>query len=239
MTIDWWTLGLQTLNVVVLIWLLKRFFWTPLAGMIAARRTLAGAALAEAEAARKKAAADLAAIEQTRAGFAAEHAATLAAAQAEAKQARDAALKALGAETAKMRDEARAALAAERAAAETEWEHRAGTVAIGIAGRLAARLDGPAVRAAFLGWLEAELRRQPAGAVVPPVVLTSAAALSAEEQAASRAMLARVLGAEVEASFAVDPALIAGLELAGAHLVVRNSWRDDLARITNELGHGG
>ena len=27
MTIDWWTLGLQTINVAILVWLLKRFFW--------------------------------------------------------------------------------------------------------------------------------------------------------------------------------------------------------------------
>jgi len=29
MTIDWWTLGIQTVNVVILIWLLERFFWRP------------------------------------------------------------------------------------------------------------------------------------------------------------------------------------------------------------------
>ena len=36
MTIDWWTLGLQTVNVIALVWLLGRFFWRPLAGMIVA-----------------------------------------------------------------------------------------------------------------------------------------------------------------------------------------------------------
>ena len=34
MTIDWWTLGLQAVNVAVLIWLLGRFFWKPVAAMI-------------------------------------------------------------------------------------------------------------------------------------------------------------------------------------------------------------
>jgi len=29
MTIDWWTLGLQTVNVAILVWLLQRFFWRP------------------------------------------------------------------------------------------------------------------------------------------------------------------------------------------------------------------
>ena len=44
MTIDWWTLGLQTVNIVILVWLLQRFFWRPIAGMIdrAARRRATG-----------------------------------------------------------------------------------------------------------------------------------------------------------------------------------------------------
>ena len=36
MTIDWWTLGIQAVNVVILVWLLGRFFWRPVAAMIAA-----------------------------------------------------------------------------------------------------------------------------------------------------------------------------------------------------------
>ena len=38
MTIDWWTLGIQTVNVVVLVWLLQHFFWRPVAAMIEQRR---------------------------------------------------------------------------------------------------------------------------------------------------------------------------------------------------------
>ena len=38
MTIDWWTLGIQTVNVVILVWLLGHFFWRPVAAMIEQRR---------------------------------------------------------------------------------------------------------------------------------------------------------------------------------------------------------
>ena len=41
MTIDWWTLGIQTVNVIILIWLLGRFFWRPVAAMIEQRRAAA------------------------------------------------------------------------------------------------------------------------------------------------------------------------------------------------------
>ena len=34
MSIDWVTLGLQAVNVAILIWILARFFWRPLAAMI-------------------------------------------------------------------------------------------------------------------------------------------------------------------------------------------------------------
>ena len=45
MTIDWWTLGIQTVNVVILVWLLQRFFWRPVAAMIEQRRATAQTAL--------------------------------------------------------------------------------------------------------------------------------------------------------------------------------------------------
>ena len=37
MKIDWWTLGFQTVNIVVLVWLLQHFFWSPVAAMITQR----------------------------------------------------------------------------------------------------------------------------------------------------------------------------------------------------------
>jgi F-type H+-transporting ATPase subunit b len=37
MTIDWWTLGIQAVNVIILVWLLARFFWRPVAAMIEQR----------------------------------------------------------------------------------------------------------------------------------------------------------------------------------------------------------
>lgn len=41
MTIDWWTLGLQTVNVLVLVWILARFLFRPVARIIADRQAAA------------------------------------------------------------------------------------------------------------------------------------------------------------------------------------------------------
>src|SRR5664279_5826326 len=92
MTIDWWTLGIQTVNVIILIWLLERFFWRPVAAIIEQRRASAQGILEEAEAKRSEEIAALAEIERTRAGFAREREAILAAAHETAEKARSARL---------------------------------------------------------------------------------------------------------------------------------------------------
>jgi F-type H+-transporting ATPase subunit b len=154
MTIDWWTLGFQAVNVAILIWILAQFIWRPLSAMIEARREAASRILAEAAAAAAEAV-------RARAGFAAEREAILAAARtaAEAESATrraDADRRAGEIEAA-----ARAAMAAERQAAERAFAERAARLALEIAGRLAGRLDASAVRAAFLDGLVVAIRALP------------------------------------------------------------------------------
>jgi F-type H+-transporting ATPase subunit b len=52
MTIDWWTLGLQLINALVLVWILGKFLFRPVSDMIKARQDEADAALADAAKAR-------------------------------------------------------------------------------------------------------------------------------------------------------------------------------------------
>src|SRR5579863_8465792 len=125
MTIDWWTLGLQTVNVLALVWLLGHFFWRPVAGMIEQRRAAAQAMLAEAEAKRGEAAAALAEIRAVRAGFDKERQAILAAPQEAAARSRAALLAAAGKEVESLERSAREAIERELAAAEKAWVDRA------------------------------------------------------------------------------------------------------------------
>jgi F-type H+-transporting ATPase subunit b len=243
MTIDWWTLGLQTVNVLVLVWLLKRFFWRPVAAMIEQRRAAAQRALAEAEEKRSQAAAALAEIEQTRAGFAQEREAILAAANEAAERARATRLEAAERDAASLEGAAKAAIEKEREVAEKAWTERASQLAVEIAERLVARLDGPAVRAAFLDWLVEEIRALPAptrdtvtanGVTLEAI---SATALGPADQEHYRKLIGEAFGAHPQIAFKADSTLIAGLELHGPHFVVSNSWRNDLARILAELTH--
>jgi F-type H+-transporting ATPase subunit b len=243
MTIDWWTLGIQTANVAILIWLLGRFFWRPVAGMIEQRRAAAQRLLAEAEAKHGEAAAALAGIERTREGFAREREAILEAARQSAEAARTARLEETAREAAALEAAAKARIEKDEEAAETAWRERAGHLAIAIAERLAARLDGPAVRGAFLDWLLDAIRRLPEptrqamamdGAALEVI---SAGPLDPAGQEDYRARIGDAFGSRPDITFKVDPALIAGLELRGPHLAVHNSWRADLTQILAEITH--
>lgn len=244
MTIDWWTLGIQTVNVVILVWLLQRFFWRPVAAIIEQRRTAARRILAEADDKRSAAQAVLAEVEHARAGIAEEREAVLKVAEQEAEQVRAKRLDDARAEADLLRAAAKSAIEAERQAAEKAWSERASRLAVAIAERLASRLDGPAVRAAFLDWLLKEIHalpdptRQAVAADGTTLEAVSATPLAPSDQERYRKLIGEAFGNDPTIAFETDPALIAGLELRGPHLLVRNSWRADLDRILAELADG-
>jgi len=243
MTIDWWTLGFQAVNVAILVWILAQFFWRPLAAMIEARRREAARILADAESKRDEAAKAAADVVATRAGFAAEREAVLAAARATADEQSAARLAEAERRAGEIETAARGAMAAEREGAERAFAERGARLAVEIAGRLVGRLDGAATRAAFLDGLIDAVRALPddkrADAASGGVLtLASAAALSPDEQGRARQRLGEALGRAIELAFAVEPALLAGYELRGAHLVVANHWRADLDRVRMEIADG-
>ncbi|MCF8485024.1 MAG: F0F1 ATP synthase subunit delta [Rhodobacteraceae bacterium] len=240
MSFDYWTLGFQAVNVLVLIWLLHRFFWKPVSGMIAQRQTNAASLLLEAEATRAKAEAALAKVAATRDGLASEREAMLAAAQAEAKATRATLLEETRAEVDTLNDAAKAArLRAAKTLKETAVEDAQG-LAVTIASQLAARLTGEAVEAAFLGWLEqgiADLSADERDALGKGSSLDLVCATDPDEAAQERikSVVAKALGAEPELRFRTDPSLIAGFEVHSPHFSLRNSWSADLARLSQAL----
>ena len=105
MHFDLQTLALQTVNVLVLVWLLARFLFRPVARIISERRTAADAVLAEAEAARAKVAADAASLEQHRQALLGDGERIMVAARASAEAERDAIMRQADASSRKLRDE--------------------------------------------------------------------------------------------------------------------------------------
>ena len=243
MRIDWWTLGLQTVNALVLVWLLAHFLFRPVVDAIAARQKAAGQLLADAQAAkaaaeaqREKAAAETAhlvehrseAFKAAEAEVGAEKASLLATAQAEAD---------------KLRAAAKAEIEAARRSEALAAEDRAGQLAIDIATKLLDRLPDEARVAAFIDGIATGLAKLPEGtrasigANGASVRLTAARAVTPQEVEACRKAFADVLGHPVLVEVSVDPALIAGIELEAPHAVVRNSFRANLVRLRSELVH--
>ncbi|MEW5420555.1 F0F1 ATP synthase subunit delta [Amorphus sp. 3PC139-8] len=241
MHIDWWTLALQTINALVLIWLLSRFLFRPVANMIEARRAEARRLLDEAEARRKAADEERAKAEADEQALAAERGQKLQEAAAEGEKQKASILAAARAEAEKLRAEATAEIERERARAEATTKDRAAQLAVDIAAKLVDRLpdnvrvlgfvDGLAAGVADLkGPIRAEI-----GADGAPVQLTAPRELTADERAACQSALSKALGREIEIEIDVDPALIAGLELNAEHAVVTNNLRADLTQILTEL----
>lgn len=239
MSFDPWTLGFQAVNVLVLIWLLQRFFWKPVAATIAARQTAATTLLDEAKAKKTEAEAALAEVDATRAAMASERDSLLATAREEAQAARETVLQTAQAEADALQDTAKAARVRAAETLKASAIEDAQGLALTIAGRLVARLNGAATDAAFLGWLVdgiaalTEADRKALGDVA--LKLISASPQDSAAQDAIAKALATALGQPATLTFHSDPDLIAGHELHSPHFSLRNSWAADLARIKTAL----
>ena len=243
MQIDWWTLVLQGVNALVLIWLLAHFLFRPVVNAIAERQKAAGQLLADATAAKAAAESEREKAAAEAAVLAAHRSEALKAAEAEAAAAKAALFAEGQAEADKLRAAAKAEIDAARRTEALAAEDRAGRLAVDIATKLLDRLPPEARVAAFIDGIATGLAKLPEGtratlgADGASVRLTAARAVTAEEVEACRKALAGVLGHPVLLKVSVEPELIAGLELEAPHAVVRNSFRADLVRLKSELVH--
>ncbi len=236
MTLDFWGLGLQAVNVLILVWLLTRVFWRPVAAAIVARQTAAQALLSDAEGTQAKADAALAEVTKAREEIAAERASTLASAAQEAEVAVQAKIAEARAKAEALVEAAKVAQGHAAEAARKEQTQQAATLAVEIAGKLLARLDPKTVQGAFLAQLVAAvegLPEQDRAALTHGGTLVSAAALDD----AGKARIAEALGKMPDLTFVVDPALIAGFVLRTQHVVLHDSWQSDLDHILKDLRH--
>jgi len=241
MRIDWWTLGLQTINVLVLAWILGRFLFRPVAAMVAERQSAATKLLDEAGAARSAAEAEKAEAIRQAALTEAARGDALKAAAAEAETERTALLASARAEADRLRAAAEAEMEQERQSETGIVARRASQLAVDIAAKVLARLPGEARITGFIDGLAEALAALPRasradfGADGMPVRLRAARALTEAERQACREALSRALGRKIDLAVTVDAGLIAGLEIETPHAVVRNSFRADLDRIAAEL----
>ncbi|WP_114809870.1 F0F1 ATP synthase subunit B [Paraburkholderia kururiensis] len=241
MRIDWTTLALQTVNAVILVWLLARFLFRPVADIIAQRQKAAQALIDDANAAKHDAEAERDAAREATAQLAQTRTQALQAIDAEVAAQKTALLAAAHADADRLRADAEADMARARVVQENASAGRAAQLAVDIASRLLNRLPASARVEGFIGGIVDGVKALPEpiraelGARGAPLDITAPRALSIDEQHACEAALSAALGCPVAIAVHEDPALIAGLELTAPHATVRNSFRHDLTSIMTTL----
>jgi F-type H+-transporting ATPase subunit b len=242
MRIDWWTLALQTANVLILIWLLARFLFRPVADIVARRQEKANKLLADAAEVQREADDARADLERARANIVAGRDKVIAEAHTAAESERLALLARTNEEITKLRAEADAAISRDRIAMEKTLIAHTRELSVEIARRLLERVSPMVAAEVFLAGLCQQVRALPPrerSAFMPREVdsieIVTPSPLSAEEVERIRSAIAEAFADKPAFAFRSDPAVIAGIELHSRHAVIRNSWRSDLERIREEL----
>lgn len=245
MKLDGWTLALQTINFLVLVWLLRRFLYAPVTRAIAQRKAASEAALAEAATAKNAADQERAALSAERASVQSERDAVLAHAHAELEAERRSLLEAAQLEVARLHAAGQQQLASENEEAQKAIHHHAAELAIELAAAILRSSASPALAEALTAQAADRLARLPAdelGRVRAQIAagtvleVVTAPALPPEAEAHLRDRLAAELGASARVRFAADEQLIAGAELRLPTTVISLSWRDALVHAREELG---
>jgi F-type H+-transporting ATPase subunit b len=251
MHIDWWTLALQTVNVLILMWLLARFLFRPVANIVASRQDEANRLLEAAAESRRQVDEARIELDRAHAGIADERNRVIADAHAAAETARASALAQANEEMAKLRGEADTAISRDRIAMEKALIDHARDLAIDNARRLLGRVSHAAGVDAFLVSLCEQVKGLPPQQRAAftqsvdgdDVEIVTAAPLGEETSERVRHTVADALthaspGGKPRFVFRTDPAVINGIELNSRHAVIRNSWRNDLEHISEELNRG-
>jgi F-type H+-transporting ATPase subunit b len=237
-----WTFLLQTLNFVVLVWLLRRFLYRPVLATIEQRRQQTERLMREAEAAKQASATAQATLDGERTKIATDRDQLLAQARADVEAERRAIVERAQVEAASIVAAARAEMARHEAQAEAALRDRAAELATAMAHRL---LESPRDAEATevllreaLDMLAAMPSAERRAILDGKIEIVSARPLSTDERESCRQRLA-TLAEHVDLAFAEEPALIAGVELHLHDWVLHHSWRDALAEARAALVRDG
>jgi F-type H+-transporting ATPase subunit b len=238
MTIDWWTLGLQAVNFLVLVWLLKRFLFQPVRQVIERREALSAESARKLEEDRQAALAAQADYEAKAADLAKARLKLREEVLGETARDRERIVSNARAEASEIADAARSAVAEERQRAVADLKREIAGLAGDMAAKLLAKAAPDIDDAIFLQQLEAKLaglgqaelermrKADAAGSRGAAIVTARPLAKDAREQ--WRRRIAGALGTEVEIEFSTDPNLIAGAELHFSNATVRATWAAEL-----------
>jgi F-type H+-transporting ATPase subunit b len=238
MALSWSTFALEIINFLVLVWILKRFLYKPVLGVIARRRAGIESVLARAQ--EKQAAAEaLKAEYETRlTAWDQERAQAREALTDELDQRRSHELAALRDELEQQREKARVGEARRRADAQRRMEQTALAQGARFAARLLGQAACPDVESRLIELTIGELGRLPAARVAAlrntramaadEVVVTTAFPLADDQGRRLEARLREVVGLAVPVRFDRNDSLLAGVRMTFGAWVLGMNLRDEL-----------
>ncbi len=246
MLIDWFTVGAQALNFLILVWLMKRFLYQPILHAIDAREKLIAAELADAAAKKSEAQKDRDEFQHKNEEFDRQRAALLSqaadAAKTERQRLLDEARKSADALSAKrmetLRNDARNLNQAIRQKAQQE--------VFAIARKALTDLASTSLEARLCDVFTRRLREMTGSAkdelakalksAADPAVIRSAFDLAAEQRVAIQKALNESFSSDVHVRFETAPDLIGGIELSSNGQKVSWSISDYLASLDKSVG---
>jgi len=246
MLIDWFTVGAQVLNFLILVWLLKRFLYHPVLDAIDAREQRIGKELADADAKKAEASKERANFEQKNAAFDKEKATLLAQATASANTERQRLLDAARQDAAELSAKRHESLQREAQNLNQEISRRTQQEVFAIARKALSDLAGTRLEqsmvAVFVERLQAlgdDEKQKLAIALKSesvPIVVRSGFDLPPAQQAAIKTSVHDLLGADVDLVFETAPELVSGIELRADGQKLAWSIAEYLTALESSIG---
>jgi F-type H+-transporting ATPase subunit b len=227
MLIDWFTVGAQALNFVVLIWLMKRFLYRPVLDAIDARAARVVAELQAARAAQDVATQERSALQSHRQAFDAERDALTSAARHDALALREGLLATARADADALRATQASALAREAAEQEAELAARLRDTVFGMTRKVLGDMADATLESQLVSTFARHVATRPeaerevlrsaftanGASATRAALVRSAFVLEPAQRATVRDSVNTLLGQHPELVFRVDPSLLVGIEL--------------------------
>lgn len=245
MQVDWWTLVIQAINFLVLVWLLSRFLYRPVRDVIAKRQAQSDKILHDAE--EKAATAEAAGqkLAQGRAALNKERQSLEAKLRKAAQDEQTKLLEAAQTRADELIGDAKAKIEADQARLLSDAKQQI----VDLAAELAAQILGDAGTAnptsavlkqakdyfealpdSDLAEIKSDLENAKA-----PISIVTPKALGKAEQAKWQKLLRQCFGEATAATFAEDPSLLGGAQVRFAHAVIDFSWSGRLRDASRQL----
>jgi len=244
MLIDWFTVGAQALNFVILLWLMKRFLYKPILSAIDARTKRIATEIANADTKTSDAEREVAEFQKKNDDFDKQRAELLKKAQEEVKGERLKLLKAAQNEANDLRTKTQKALQDEQQSMSEEINRRAQDEIFSIARKALTDLADVGLEERMCNVFIRHLRElntekknafKKALSASSPAILRSSFDLPAAQRTALEAVLKEVLGISPPIQFETASTVIAGVEITANGQRIAWSISDYLASLESTL----